>query len=304
MARILVTGGCGFIGSHVVDALVARGDSVCVVDNLSSGTRDYLPEGVEFIEGDIADASLIADAMQGCDGCVHLAAIASVPMCRDAWTDSHRTNVLGTTTIFDAAAKALPCVPVVYASSAATYGNNLNLPLSESDTPAPLTSYGMDKWVNERYADMARQTYGLASVGLRFFNVYGARQNPSSPYSGVISLFADAAKHNRPITLFGDGLQTRDFIHVSDIVALILSALGHASTKGGAEVVNGCTGKQASLLDLIAALNELHGITLDVTHAPARAGDIKHSLGNPEHANSLLGVTATTPLLEGLRDLS
>lgn len=300
MARILVTGGCGFVGSHIVDALAARGDSVHVLDNLSSGTKEYLPQNVTLTVGDVANPNDVATAMHGCDGVVHLAAIASVQQCRDRWADSHRTNVLGAVTVFDAAAKSVPSLPVVYASSAAVYGDNPALPLKETETPAPLTSYGLDKWTNEHYAAMAHRTYGLSSVGLRFFNIYGPRQNPSSPYSGVISLFSHAAKNNTPITLFGDGLQTRDFIHVSDIVRLVLSALDYATNNTDALVLNGCSGTQSSLLNLIGALNNIHNTTLEVQHKPAREGDIRLSAGSPDEAQRLLGFQSKTSLKDGL----
>ena len=304
MGTYLVTGGAGFIGSHVVDALIADGHSVRVLDDLSSGNRDNLHKDANFIEGDIANAETVRRAMHGCDGVVHLAAIASVQKCRDAWAESHRTNVLGSTIIFDEAARSVPSPTVVYASSAATYGDNPNIPLAETETPAPLTSYGLDKWSNEQYAAMAHKHYGLHSFGLRFFNVYGPRQDPASPYSGVISLFANAAKNDTGITLFGDGLQSRDFIHVSDLVRLILSALQYASKHSGAHVGNGCTGNQTSLLTLIEALRHIHQVALPVTHEDAREGDIKHSCGNPHAMRELLGFEASTPLEDGLRTLA
>lgn len=300
MARILVTGGCGFIGSHVVDALVARGDQVLVLDNLSSGSKDYLPDGASLTMGDVSDPEAVTYAMRACDGVVHLAAIASVEQCRQSWATSHRSNVLGAVTVMDVAATSVPSVPVVYASSAAVYGNNATLPLLESEPAAPLTSYGLDKWANERYAEMANRTYGLSTVGLRFFNVYGPRQNPASPYSGVISLFADAAKNRTPIQLYGDGTQTRDFIYVGDVVKLVLAALDYASATTTCELVNGCTGKQTSLLDLIALLNAAYNTTLEVHHSTAREGDILHSVGSPARAAEKIGFTAGITLAKGL----
>jgi UDP-glucose 4-epimerase len=301
MAQILVTGGCGFIGSHVAEALLARGDHVTILDNLSSGVRGNAPTGATLIEGDINNEALVRELVAAHSGIVHLAAIASVQQCRDQWLASHRTNVSGTISIFDAAARAAHKPPVIYASSAAVYGDNPRIPLAESEMPAPLSSYGLDKLANEHYAAHAWRAYGVASVGLRFFNVYGPRQDPSSPYSGVISIFANAARKNAPITLLGDGEQTRDFIYVGDIAELVLASL--ASAHEGATLLNGCTGNSTSLLQLAATLRTLTGATMPAQHASPRAGDIRHSLGNPKQARAHAGFVAKTPLYDGLATL-
>jgi UDP-glucose 4-epimerase len=294
--NILVTGGCGFIGSHVVDALVARGYDVTVLDDLSSGSRANLTQAATLIEGDVADAALVNRLVQQSDAIIHLAAIASVQVCEAEPARAERTNVTGTENIFAAAKHG---VPVVYASSAAVYGDNPNLPLAESATPQPLGNYGRQKLENEAIAQ--RYAAQVPSVGLRFFNVYGPRQDPRSPYSGVISIFAAKSQLGEPLAFFGDGEQTRDFIYVGDLVQLILA--GRDDAKSGARVFNGCTGRATSLKQLAAAIGEAVGEPITTTHAPARAGDIRHSLGDPTQAHAALGFTATTTLIEGLRQL-
>lgn len=303
--HLLVTGGCGFIGSHLAHALIASGHRVRILDNLSSGSRENAPAGAEVIVGDITDAETVTTAMRGIDGVFHLAAIASVQECNAHWLSSHRTNLTGTVTVFEAAAKAaLGPVPVVYASSAAVYGNCTDTPLGEDAVTLPLTSYGQDKLSAEHYARIGAQIHRMSSVGLRFFNVYGPGQNPNSPYSGVISKFIDAAKQGSAVTLFGDGQQTRDFIFVDDIVVLLMQSmqylLGHTSGPVHT-VLNGATGHATSLLELLATIEELAGDTIERGFAQPRTGDIRHSLGNPQKAMELLGFRASTPLKHGLR---
>ena len=227
MAFWLVTGGCGFIGSHLVDALLARGDKVRVLDDLSTGRRSNLPGGVEVMVGDVADASAVARAMAGVDGCFHLAAVASVQRGNEDWLGTHRVNLTGTIAVFDAArtCNRKGPVPVVYASSAAVYGDNPDMPLSESAATAPLSAYGADKLGCELHGRVAWQVHKVPSTGFRFFNVYGPRQDPKSPYSGVIAIFADKVAENREITVNGDGGQVRDFVYVADVVRHLVAAM-------------------------------------------------------------------------------
>lgn len=294
--NILVTGGCGFIGSHVVDALVARGDSVTALDDLSSGNRENLNTAATLVVGNVADSALVKSLGTKADAIIHLAAIASVQVCEQEPARAARTNVDGTAAMF--AAATVRNIPVIYASSAAVYGDNPNLPLSEAETPRPLGNYGKQKLENEAIA--TRYAGRVPSVGLRFFNVYGPRQDPKSPYSGVISIFAAKAKAGEPLTFFGDGEQTRDFIYVADIVRLILTSLDNAK---GVAVYNGCTGRTTSLKQLAAAVGDAVGKAPETRHAEARAGDIRHSLGNPALATTMLGFVAETPLAEGLKAL-
>lgn len=296
--QILLTGGCGFIGSHVADRLVADGHIVTVVDDLSSGTREKLNNTATLVVGNVTDAGMMQTLIAKADAVIHLAAIASVQVCNEQWLHAHRTNLTGTVTILDAARARN--IPVVYASSAAVYGDNPNLPLSETAATAPLSAYGLDKLSCEHNAAIAWKYHGVPSVGLRFFNVYGPRQDATSPYSGVISKFAANARAGKPLTIFGDGEQTRDFIYVGDIVELIMAALKHTN---GATIYNGCTGTATSLKQLAAAIGDTLGHRLTVTHETARDGDIRHSLGDAKQAAIDLKFTATTSLAAGLKQL-
>ena len=301
MARYLVTGGAGFIGSHLVDALRARGDEALVLDDLSTGHRSNLPTGVRLIEGDVADAAAVRDAIAGADGCFHLAAIASVQRSNEDWLGTHRANQTGTIAVLDAARTAgggKP-IPVVYASSAAIYGDAKDLPLTEAVAPRPMTAYGADKLGSELHARVAGVVHGVPTTGMRFFNVYGPRQDPKSPYSGVISVFADRVRQGLEIGIHGDGGQTRDFIFVADVVRHLLAAMSTSIPE--ARVFNVCTGKATSIVELAQALMTASGRTVEVRHGRARAGDIRASLGNPARAVARLGLKAETPLVDGLR---
>jgi UDP-glucose 4-epimerase len=302
MANWLVTGGCGFIGSHLVEALLARGDRVRVLDNLSSGKRENLPPGVQLVVGDVADPACVFQALAGMDGCFHLAAVASVQRCTEDWIGTHRTNLTGTITVFEAAKRLRPAAPfpVIYASSAAVYGGSNALPLKETTTPRPLSAYGADKLGCEAHAQAAWSVHQVPNVGLRFFNVYGPRQDPSSPYSGVIAIFADRIAKGKSIAIFGDGHQTRDFVFAADVVAHLLAAL--ANLHGGAQVFNVCSGHGTSILELSALIAEIAGHRPGVRHLPARAGDIRASIGDPSLAIAGLGLSARTQMAAGLRE--
>lgn len=300
MAFYFVTGGCGFIGSHLVDALIAGGHGVRVLDDLSTGRRENVPDSIEILVGDVSDPATVADAMDGVDGCFHLAAIASVQRSNEEWVLTHKVNLTGAINVFDAArtAKSGGPVPVVYASSAAVYGDNPDMPLAETAQTRPLTAYGADKLGCELHARVAGNVHGVPTTGFRFFNIYGPRQDPGSPYSGVISIFADRLAAGAPATIFGDGQQVRDFVFVADCVRFVIAGMEKAGTD--AEVFNVCTGKPASLLDLVEALSGAGGRPLEVAHGPARVGDIRRSFGNPEKAAAAFGLRADTPLREGL----
>jgi UDP-glucose 4-epimerase len=300
MALYLVTGGCGFIGSHLVDALLARGDRVRVLDDLSTGKRENLDPRAVLVMGDVADTALVSYAMHDVDGCFHLAAVASVERGNRDWLGTHRTNLTGTITIFNAARAndARGAIPVVYASSAAVYGDSAELPLSEERRTEPLSAYGADKLGCELHGRVASHVHGVRALGCRFFNVYGPRQDPASPYSGVISIFFDRISRTQPITIFGDGGQTRDFIYVADVVDALTRAMDRKETDPS--VLNVCTGRATSILDLAQAIATVHGAKADIRFEPARAGDIRASLGDPALAIKTLGHRAATSLLEGL----
>ncbi|HTW69124.1 MAG TPA: NAD-dependent epimerase/dehydratase family protein [Acetobacteraceae bacterium] len=296
--KYLVTGGAGFIGSHLCDALLSRGDIVRVLDDLSTGSRANLPPGVPLIQADVADAHTVRDAIAGVDGIFHLAAIASVQRGVTDWLGTHRANLTGTITLFDAIRRAGPAIPVVYASSAAVYGDCPTVPINEDAACRPLSAYGADKYACELHARVAGHVHGIPTTGLRFFNVYGPRQDPASPYSGVISIFCRHAAQGTPIDIFGDGGQTRDFIFVADIVAALLAAMRHASAD--APVFNVCTGMATTVLDLARTITGLAGKAPDIRHHPPRPGDIRHSVGGPDRARAALGLDAPVPLRSGL----
>jgi UDP-glucose 4-epimerase len=298
MTRFLVTGGAGLIGSHLCEALLARGDTVRVLDDLSTGKRENLPDEVEFINGDITEPALMRDAVKNVAGCFHLAAIASVERGVTDWLGSHRVNLTGTITLFDAVRRLPAKIPVIYASSAAVYGDATVSPITEDTERRPLSAYGADKYAGELHARVACHAHGIPTVGLRFFNVYGPRQDPRSPYSGVISIFCEKLRHGLPLDIFGDGGQTRDFIYVGDAVAALLAAMQHQPP--GAQAFNVCSGLPTTILDLARTIAELCSTPLEVRYAPARVGDIRHSLGSPERARDALGLGEPVALRSGL----
>jgi UDP-glucose 4-epimerase len=298
MSLYLVTGGAGFIGSHLCDALIARGDEVRVLDDLSTGHRANLPAGAALTIGDIADPDAAMRATEGVDGCFHLAAIASVERGVNDWLGSHRANLTGTISIFDAIRRHGTKAPVVYASSAAVYGDCATIPIAEAAERRPLSAYGADKYGCELHAITASHVHGIPTVGLRFFNVYGPRQDPKSPYSGVISIFAERILKGAPIHIFGDGTQTRDFIYVTDVVAALLA--GMSLRPANAQVFNVCTGEATSVSDLALVIATLAGKNPDARPMPPRAGEIRHSLGDRSHARRVLGLGDTVTLHDGL----
>jgi UDP-glucose 4-epimerase len=300
----LVTGGCGFIGSHLCDALMAAGHGVRVLDDLSSGFLANLPQGVRFMQGSITEPATVREALAGVQGCFHLAAIASVERGVQDWLGSHRTNQSGTITLLDAIrAQPEPArIPFVYASSAAVYGDSASaLPITEAAEKRPLSAYGADKYGCELHAAVATRVYGIPTVGLRFFNVYGPRQDPNSPYSGVIPLFAARLQRSDPVDIFGDGFQTRDFVQVRDAVAALRRAMERCPAE--APVYNVCTGVPTSVLDLAHMIAELCGGTAQIRFRPARAGEVRHSRGAPDRGRRELDLGEGTGLRAGLADL-
>lgn len=297
MATILVTGGCGFIGSNLCAALSAHGHVLRVLDDLSTGSEARLPLGTQFILGDISQPNALAEAMEGVDACFHLAAIASVERAVQDWTGTHRTNLSATITLFDIARRR--AIPVVYASSAAVYGRGGGLALDEDAPAMPLSAYGADKLGCEQHARVAGHVHGVPTMGLRFFNVFGPGQDPSSPYSGVISIFCDRLRRGLPIDIFGDGRQTRDFVFVGDVVRALIAGLPLASVS--APVLNVCTGTAVTIQGLAEAIAELQGTVPDIRRRPGRAGEITHSVGVSTRGGHLLGLTNTVSLRQGLR---
>ncbi|MGA6099572.1 NAD-dependent epimerase/dehydratase family protein [Stutzerimonas marianensis] len=274
---VLVTGGAGFIGSNLVDLLLAQGHGVRILDNLSTGKQANLPSDprVEFIKGDVADVQLVRRAVQGCQAVVHLAAVASVQASVEDPVGTHQSNLVGTLNICEAMREA-GIRRVVFASSAAVYGNNGDGEAIDEETPkAPLTPYAADKLASEHYLDFYRRQHGLEPVVFRFFNIYGPRQDPSSPYSGVISIFTERALKRQPIIVFGDGEQTRDFLYVGDLVELLGQALKQEEIDVGA--INVGLNRATSLNQLLAAIGDVVGELPPVSYQAARSGDIRHS---------------------------
>ena len=301
MEKVLIVGGAGFIGSHTADILMERGVKVRVLDNLSSGHRSNLPAShplMEFVEGDMRNAETVKDVMQGISHVVHLAAQVSVVASLEDPEFSAQQNIIGYLNVLDAA-KNVGVKRMVYASSAAIYGEPPSLPLDEEMDVKQLSPYGLEKQVNEEYADLYYRLHGFSALGMRFFNVYGPRQDPKSPYAGVIALFMDRIKDSLPLTMNGDGEHTRDFIYVRDVARTNVEALG-VDVQGACNVA---TGEKTSLNDLVNVLSDITGNKAEVTYGPEREGDIVHSLANPSKMNKQIGVVAETDLKEGLTKL-
>ncbi len=301
MASYLVTGGAGFIGSHLAAALVARGESVRVVDSLITGHRANLVaigEPLEFVEGDLADLSVARQVMEGVDYVLHQAAIPSVPRSVADPITSNRANIDATLHVLVAARDA-GVTRVVYAASSSAYGDTPTLPKHERMTPRPLSPYALQKLVGEEYGRLFAQLYGLETVAVRYFNVFGPRQDPSSPYSGVISRFLHALVHGERPTINGDGEQTRDFTYVDNVVDGVLRACSAQGASGA--VINVAMGERTSLNELLARLVALTGIDVEPKFAEARAGDVRDSLADISLAREVLGYEPTVSLDEGLR---
>jgi len=324
--KYLVTGGAGFIGSHIAEALVADGHHVVVLDNLSSGHKENLSsiwKRIAFIEGDIRDPETCIQAAEGCDGVFHEAALVSVADSVERPRDNHAINITGTLNVLEAA-RTCGVKRVLFASSAAIYGNNPELPKREEMLPEPMSPYAVAKITGEYYLRTYAALYGLECVALRYFNVYGPRQDPSSPYSGVISIFSTRVGQGLPITIFGDGEQTRDFVNVADVVSANLLAmktdLVGAQRRQGAQdpgqsstinqqlkdrnfvAFNVATGQARSLLELLGTLEEIAGRKVDRKFAPARAGDIRHSFASNERLQAA-GWAPSVDFKEGLSAL-
>lgn len=298
--KVLVTGGAGFIGSHITTALIERGDEVRVLDNLDTGKREnlaHLGSKVEFLKGTLTDPAAVSKAVEDVDVVFHQAALASVPRSVDAPLDTNAVCVTGTVNLLDAARKA-NVRRIVYAGSSSAYGNDPTPSKSEAIVPSPISPYAAAKLAAEAYCQAFTQTYGLETVTLRYFNVFGPRQDPDSEYSAVIPIFVSLMLRGKRPTIYGDGLQSRDFTYVSDVVKGNLLA---AEAKGVAgKVINVATGKQFTLLDLVASINRVIGTKIEPIFAEARLGDVKESLADVSRAQKLLGYEPEVTFDEGL----
>ncbi|MGD9309413.1 MAG: SDR family oxidoreductase [Desulfosarcina sp.] len=296
----LVTGGAGFIGSHLVDELVQNECRVKVLDNLSTGHRrniDHLADQIDFTEGDIRDTGVLDKVIVGCDVVFHQAAVVSVSQSVDDPIHSCEVNDLGTVRVLDASRRA-GVRRVVLASSSAVYGNDPRLPKSEDMAPMPLSPYAVQKLAGEFYASIFGRLYGLETVCLRYFNVFGPRQDPSSPYSGVISIFMSKAADRQPPTIYGDGSQSRDFIYVSDVVQANFVAATQAEAAG--KKYNVGTGESIRIRDLWDLICNISNIQVDPIFAPRRPGDIRESLSDINSIRSSLGFRPQVNLRKGL----
>jgi nucleoside-diphosphate-sugar epimerase len=300
MANYLVTGGAGFIGSHLVEELARRGERVRVVDSLITGNRQNIAHvpAVEFIEGDLANPEVAQRAVTGIDFVLHQAAIPSVPRSVKDPITSNRANVDASLNVLVAARDA-GVRRVVYAGSSSAYGNTPTLPKVETMPTAPLSPYALQKLVAEQYCQMFTSLYGLETVTVRYFNVFGPRQDPSSPYSGVISLFISALCGGRQPTIYGDGEQTRDFTYVANVVDGVLRACAAPGASG--EVMNVATGGRVSLNTLFSTLQQLLATNLEPIYAQPRAGDVRDSQADIGKARRILGYEPSVSFEEGLQ---
>jgi nucleoside-diphosphate-sugar epimerase len=298
MPRFLVTGGAGFIGSHLVEELLRRGERVRVADNFYSGSRENIFPGVELVEGDLADPAVAKRAVDGMDYVLHQAAIPSVGKSVLDPMTSHRANVDGTLNVL-LAARDNKAKRLIFAGSSSEYGESPTLPKHEAMPVAPKSPYALQKVMGEEYCRLCTELYGLETVSIRYFNVFGPRQQPNSPYSGVISLFINAlSKGESPIVL-GDGRQTRDFTYVANVVDGVLRACTAPQAAG--QAINVATGGRISLLELLETLNKLMGTSIAPAFGPARQGDVRDSQASIEKAHRLLGYTPLVGFEEGLR---
>jgi UDP-glucose 4-epimerase len=299
--KVLVTGGAGFIGSHIVDQLVARGISVTVLDDLSTGfTRnlDQVKNQIEFVKGSILDEPLVEKLAQGCSCVFHLAAVTSVPQSVEEPVFVHKINALGSLVVFEAARKA--GARVVFSSSAAVYGDDPTLPKREDMATFPISPYGVQKLMGEHYLRNYNLLFGQEGFCLRYFNVFGPRQNPASHYSGVITIFINRALSGEPITIFGDGAQTRDFVFVSDVVQANLHAMD--APRADCQPLNVGTGSSVSLTQLANIIREAANSQSPIEYAAARAGDIVHSRCDPSKNATTTGFRAQVDIQTGLTE--
>ena len=305
--KYLVTGGAGFIGSHIVHTLLEQGESVRVLDNFSTGKRENLEElrqhfpqdRLEILEGDLRNASHVDEAVRDVEVIFHEAAFVSVPQSMEEPQTCFDVNITGTSRLFDAA-RAAGVRRAVVASSAAVYGESDALPLVEETLPQPLSPYAVSKRVKEMYAELFTGSFGLEVVALRYFNVYGPRQRPDSMYAAAVPIFARRILDGKPVTVYGDGGQTRDLINVHDVVRANLIASKHRSAPG--KIFNICTGVETRLLDLLDVMYELVPNVPPPQFAAPRAGDIYRSVGSPQKALDILGFRAEVSLLDGLKE--
>ncbi len=300
MSKYLVTGAAGFIGSNIVEELVSRGEDVRAFDNLSTGRRsnlDHVAGGIEFVEGDLRDPEAVGRAVRGVDYVLHQAALPSVPRSVQDPVASHEANATGTLNLLLAARDA-GVKRVVYASSSSVYGNSPTLPKHEAMPTDPLSPYAVNKLAGEQYCKVFALVYGLPTVSIRYFNVFGPRQDPTSQYAAVIPAFITSVLRGERPTIYGDGLQSRDFTYVSNVVEANLLACAREEAIGYA--MNVACGRSTTLVELVARINALLGTEIEPVFAPERVGDVKHSLADIRMAEEKLGYRTLVDFDEGL----
>jgi UDP-glucose 4-epimerase len=301
--RYLVTGGAGFIGSHIVEELARHNHEIVIVDNLLSGKMENIQpflntKNVEFVQGSITDLALLKKTVEGADGIFHEAAIVSVPRSVEYPVENHEINLSGTLNVLVAAWDS-GVRKVVFASSAAIYGNNPELPKHESMTPDLLSPYAVSKQAGEQYCSVFSRLYGLQCTSLRYFNVFGPRQDPNSPYSGVITKFVSNNLGHRPIVIYGDGHQTRDFVYVKDVVQANIRAM----ERGVYGVYNVACGTRINLLTLADMIAKITGISVPTSFAPPAKGDVRDSVADITLAKEAIGYTPRWSVHQGLEEL-
>ena len=303
--KYLVTGGAGFIGSNIVKELLRRGEKVRLLDNFATGKRENLlpfngDPNLEVIEGDLRSFHIVRDAVRGCDYVLHQGALPSVPRSIKDPITSNEVNINGTLHILEAA-REFGVKRVVFASSSSVYGNNATLPKVETMPVAPLSPYALTKYAGERYCQVFHALYGVETVALRYFNVFGPNQDPNSQYSAVIPKFIKMIKEGRRPVIYGDGTQSRDFTYVSNNVEANLLACTAPDVAG--EVFNIACGERYTLLDLVHTINEILGTRVEPLFEPPRPGDVKHSLAGIEKARQKLGFEVKVKFREGLEKI-
>lgn len=305
MKRYVVTGGAGFIGSHLVKRLISDGHKVTVIDDLSTGKIGNLPHSCLFVKGSILDDHALSRCLDEVDGVFHLAAVVSVDICNGDLMRGNNVNLVGSVNVFRIAAERN--IPVVYASSAAVYGDTSGGICYEDLLPRPQSPYGAGKFGCELYASVLSNTHNLDTIGLRFFNVYGSGQDPSSPYSGVVSKFVECARNGGEFLIYGDGQQSRDFVFVLDVVQAMTSAMAVLLDKGNqkiSEVINVCTGRSINLLELVRILSELvNGTRSSVVFHKPKTGDIRYSVGDCSRMRARLSLLSTITVEVGLETI-
>ena len=304
MKNILVTGGAGFIGSHVVDFLVKKRLNVKVLDDLSTGNKENLSQSMEkitFVEGSILDNALLEREIRGMDGIVHLAAKRSVFESVEKPIEYNNTNINGTVNLLQAMRKN-NVKRIVFASSSSVYGDSKSFPQTESDSPNPISPYALSKLSGEYYLKLYKTLFGMETISLRFFNVYGPRQDPKSQYANVIPVFIKAIVADKQPTIFGDGLQSRDFVYATDVAESCFTALRANAEKVSGETFNVGSGEGIKIIELVDYINRALGKDIRPKHSSALKGDVRHTLANIEKAKKLMGFKPRFSFEKGLKE--